>query len=760
MITVCDRLNIGRIKGGRPNGNCIAVKGGIAIICVGLAWLTTGVLPAIAANPRWSIIPSAHQTAPQGRLSGVSCPSSTGCIAVGSFINEAGKGATLGERWNGSAWSRMSTVNPSGFANASLDAVSCTSRTACEAVGTQDNGTGAMTLAEVWNGTNWLIQPTPNPTGASIRSMTSISCSTASACIAIGSVFGFGGPSAFVESWDGSAWSIQSVYGSLSGVSCTSGTACIGVGSTIDIGTGAQVTLAEAWDGSQWSVQPTPNPDGSTGAFLTAISCSSATACTAVGAASSSAGFGPLSEVWNGSAWSLTSVPSPAGQTAFLSGISCTSAIACTAVGSAGGTLAEAWDGAVWTIQSTPNPTNFVVSLNSVSCRSATDCKAVGSTGLNSKPGRYDTLAEAWNGTAWSIQPTPNRDGAILSLLFGISCPSATACTAVGGHSALRGSRGDLPGGLALAETWNGTSWSVQTTPRPKGAGTATLSGISCTSATACTAVGSASNLSTGVSATLAEMWNGTAWSIQSTPNPAGTRAQLVGVSCQPATTCIAVGSAYSSTGVQATLAERWNGTKWSILATPSLAGTDFAQLSGVSCPSATECIAVGSEHSGGTFGTTTALAESWDGTAWTIQPTPNGGVSLSGVSCTSAIACTAVGSANGMFSMVALAESWDGAVWSIESTPDLANSSLSSVSCTATSACTAVGSAPDSVTGAPAILAEAWDGATWSIQSTPALPPGASGNIAGISCTSSINCMSVGYLAYIVPVTLIERYS
>jgi hypothetical protein len=43
-------------------------------------------------------------------------------------------------------------------------------------------------------------------------------------------------------------------------------------------------------------------------------------------------------------------------------------------------------------------------------------------------------LAEAWNGSAWSIQPTPSPRGGTSSGFGGVSPTSATSFTAVGGH--------------------------------------------------------------------------------------------------------------------------------------------------------------------------------------------------------------------------------------------------------------------------------------------------------------------------------------
>ena len=97
---------------------------------------------------------------------GVSCTSGTACTAVGHYTNSAGVQVTLAEIWNGSSWAIQSTPNPSGAKNPVLNAVSCTSSTACTAVGSYTNSAGTdSTLAERRNGTSWTIQSTPAPTG-------------------------------------------------------------------------------------------------------------------------------------------------------------------------------------------------------------------------------------------------------------------------------------------------------------------------------------------------------------------------------------------------------------------------------------------------------------------------------------------------------------------------------------------------------------------------------------------------------------------
>jgi hypothetical protein len=63
-------------------------------------------------------------------------------------------------------------------------------------------------------------------------------------------------------------------------------------------------------------------------------------------------------------------------------------------------------------------------------------------------------LAWSWDGTAWSVVPSPNRRGTY-SNLNGVSCVSATSCTAAGAYHPSRGGSG------TVIESWNGTAWSV-----------------------------------------------------------------------------------------------------------------------------------------------------------------------------------------------------------------------------------------------------------------------------------------------------------
>ena len=178
-------------------------------------------------------------------------------------------------------------------------------------------------------------------------------------------------------------------------------------------------------------------------------------------------------------------------------------------------------------------------------------------------------IAAVAAGPSWVIQSTPSPGGRQGSILLGVSCPSAKACTAVGFVAPL-----SEPDGT-ITEYWNGRKWAVQPVPRVKNGD---LEGVSCSSARACTAVGY------DPKGTLAERWNGRKWAVQ--PVPRVKNGDLEGVSCSSAKACTAVGSSGNDT-----LAERWDGRNWAVQSTLNpVTGTYFSELVGVSCSSACAC--------------------------------------------------------------------------------------------------------------------------------------------------------------------------
>ncbi len=197
-------------------------------------------------------------------------------------------------------------------------------------------------------------------------------------------------------------------------------------------------------------------------------------------------------------------------------------------------------------------------SLNSVSCTSTTNCMAVGYQSNVIGPGPQTTLTEKWNGASWSVAPSPNP-GNNVNVLNGVSCTTSTNCVAVGYYFNSSASQTITQ---TLIEQWNGTSWSV--TPSPdQGSGGNALFSVFCTSSTNCVAVGQY-YIASGDSQTLIETWNGTGWSIIPSPDPGTSSSALEGVYCISSTNCLAVGYYFNGPSSLQGLVETWNGTIWS----------------------------------------------------------------------------------------------------------------------------------------------------------------------------------------------------
>jgi hypothetical protein len=369
--------------------------------------------------------------------------------------------------------------------------------------------------AAVTNG--WSIQPTPNPTGAVVSQLASVSCFAADACTAVGNTSRSGGAPP------------------------------------------SPTTLAERWNGTAWTIQPTPAPSGSTVNELLSVSCPARQFCMAVGFKILAAGnpVRGISESWDGRDWTLVPIPMPAKASyTDLTGVSCSSPGACTAVGlviignQQSQPMAESWDGTAWALETVPNPhAENGSSATAVSCSRPSACTAGAEFGFGDVD--QSVYALRWDGTDWAQQTQPNPTGQSANYESSVSCPTSSACTAVGSWTNI--------GSLALAERWNGTKWVRQTVAQPEGSAQSEFGGVTCTGAFSCVAVGTSSTNLNGVpTTTLAEQWHGTGWTAVPTPNPAGAEfATLAGVSCTTTAFCIAIGNSYDpTTKVTSTLAE------------------------------------------------------------------------------------------------------------------------------------------------------------------------------------------------------------
>ncbi len=769
-----------------------------------------------------------------GELAGVSCRSASDCMAVGKYVDASDIDQPLAMRWNGSTWAVTSIPMPSGTPIGNLAAVSCAPSSAkCKAAGGYVDQAGSkQPLALRWDGSAWTAETLPLPAGGKSGEVFGLACKTEAFCQAVGSYVAAGGETLpFAARWNGTQWAVGSVsvpagatYGSLSGVSCDSTTSCAAIGTFVN-SSGISQPLGAKWNGTIWSNTVIPVPSGATSSGLSGVSCVAANGCSAVGSYEVGSDVFPLEVWWNGTNWSQEPIDAETyGAVATeLRAVSCLSSTACHATGSityghaaTPRGLAYRYDGTAWVVTESGDYQRTWSAFDElggvvqdvadnradVSCASATSCVRVGSfTHDEVETGR----ARIWNGSTWSTTSLASPSGATETALRGVKCLSTTDCRAVGSYVDSAGVR------KTLAMAWNGTSWSVVTTPDPAGATSSELTAISCTSTAFCRAVGSYLDFA-GIRKTLAMGWNGASWSIATTPNPSGANSsELRSVTCLSTVFCFAVGDYANSSGEPRSQAMRFDGTSWASVPTTDIAGATASELLDVHCSSASACLAVGEYASPGAGGALTMAFQlsgsSWSGSAGKLAvPAGSSASALSSLSCTSATACVAVGTvAMGSRAPTELAESFNGAAWaktdpekfvaawngvSCRSTdpcvavgssivgetrtpraaritangweemtlPSLSQATLLDVSCTGAAECTAVGSQ-----GASALsLAARWNGSLWSTQTTPNPAGGSSVALNGVSCPAASMCMAAGGFANSTkPINpLIERWN
>jgi hypothetical protein len=324
-------------------------------------------------------------------------------------------------------------------------------------------------------------------------------------------------------------------------------------------------------------------------------------------------------------AWNI--VPSPNADDDVdngLAGLGVVSANDIWAVGSFGthggqrSTLAEHWNGSTWSVVPTPNGVNEVNWLLGADAVASGDAWAVGYSATNPPEQSFRrTLIEHWDGDSWSVIPSPNptpplSGGPVSNELYGVDAVSANDVWAVGTSA-------DFGAGRTLIVHWNGTQWSVVPSPSPGLFGW--LRSVSAVSANDVWAVGT--HYVNGLSVTLTLHWNGSRWSVVPSPNDGPFTQELFEVRAVSANDVWAVGYHLAVFGVNQvfqTTILHWNGSAWSVLPSPDV-NQRSNYLFSVDGTSASDAWAVGFFDTGFEL---RSMIQHWDGTSWTIVPSPN----------------------------------------------------------------------------------------------------------------------------------------
>jgi len=354
---------------------------------------------------------------------------------------------------------------------------------------------------------------------------------------------------------------------------------------------------------SIWSVVPSPNPGGQQVSDITfaAVSAATATDAWAVGIDQLGAFRHPLVEHWDGTRWRATHVPEPLNRQSWFNGVLDLGPTNAWAVGESSSpqadnlkqrTLIEHWDGTTWSIVPSPNPTvggNASDVLSGIAGVGPTDLWATG-WALDAQATMISMVFEHYDGTAWKAVPSPSPPG---SNQFGL----AIAAVATNDVWAV----GNEASEVTLAAHWDGTRWSIVPTP-------SLHDGISpLNSLTGVTAVSSTDVWASGYEGNVNNQnfmepyvlhWDGSTWSLVLTPNLGGEGSRLNATTALSSTDVWAVGQTQELNGHILTFTEQFDGTTWATVPSPSPGGSfPVDSLDGVAGAGGGNVIAVGAQE-------------------------------------------------------------------------------------------------------------------------------------------------------------------
>lgn len=554
-----------------------------------------------------------------GWILGVSCPSTSFCLAGGMDLSPSGAGSPQGDviTYNGTSWSKPTDLPGTYYP----EALSCSSATWCVmAAESTQNQTELLTF----DGTQW------SPAAAPADDVQSLSCVSATFCVAAGQ-------DGELQYFNGTAWSAVFTANpdpaDDKSVSCASATYCLAVA--------LWDQTAWAWDGSSW--QAVPSTSAPTGGF-SEVSCA-AGACDAIANTDGNSGVYEYDGAGN---WTAVPAASYAAQS-----ISCPAAGQCMMIGQVPDPATPyALYGGAFTLtgQSWTDAAPDRGTVSALSCPSPQFCAAA-DNGFNwpdNYGGPWGGNVMTYNGTSWStpafIDYDPSGNGGYTwsQGITGLSCASAAFCAAVDQYG--------------YAFTYNGSGW---TQGQHLTQGTiVSLTAVSCASPTLCAAVAQDGTAYT---------YNGSTWTYATSIDPyswqaGGTKAirgdTLLAVSCASAT-CVALdsyGYTFSFSDGTWTTGAQLSGSGWSAISCGAAArcvavggssyavlaagawsapgDIDSATVNAVSCPSPSFCEAVDANGDALTF----------NGASWTTPRPALPGVPLTTISCAAAGACMAAG--------------------------------------------------------------------------------------------------------------------
>jgi hypothetical protein len=278
---------------------------------------------------KWSAVavpqPAGTGNTARNQLTDVTCIAARNCWAAGYFGKSGSGTLDLVLHWNGTKWSRVRVPEAGGAstqADNELNGIRCPTTSRCLAVGSYSTGAGSnqpFNQVLTRNGRSWAVQRVPNPGSGTPdyeNTLVSIGCGAKTSCWAVG-FFGLANGHRVLNQvvhWNGRSWSRQltsqpggttpTAQNELAGITCISARNCWAVGSY----GGISRNQAQHWNGKHWILVRTPDP-ALPGAVpvdeLFSVRCTDGANCWAVGAQESPGVISNEILHWNGKKWSV-----------------------------------------------------------------------------------------------------------------------------------------------------------------------------------------------------------------------------------------------------------------------------------------------------------------------------------------------------------------------------------------------------------------------------------------------------------------------
>jgi hypothetical protein len=343
--------------------------------------------------------------------------------------------------------------------------------------------------------------------------------------------------------------------------------------------------------------------------------------------------------------------------------------------------------------------------LSGEACPIPTSCVLVGWGGYGDL---FTGWGSKWQGQQVSLPPGAATDAGPATLVSA-ACVSAVKCALAGYYPDKSGHQ------QGILVTGHGAAWSSVKAPLPANAAAdpdVVMESIACPSASSCTAAGYYTD-SAGHEEGLLVAGSGKTWAVTEMPFPAHSHPAAnpdvlpYAVTCPSVSSCTAIGSYNSSSGLQGLLVTG-SGKTWTATKPPLPANADASAevfLNGVACPTATSCLVTGTYSA--SIGGNQGMLLTGHGTSWTSREAPLpahglGVLSLGPATCVSVSACLVVGTYTDTTEHPrGLLLTGAGKSWAAVKAPEPANSSgstsnyinLDTVACQSASACVAAGS-------------------------------------------------------------------